>query len=174
MIRSPAMLSALALAATSSLALAQQAERQPPARGPEFAPSLEAAQAALAACAADGVKEAVSVVDSAGVSRLMLAADGAANIEIEISQKKAATAVALKTATSEIAERMEMDQAFKAKIDADKTLFPRPGGLPLMVGNEVIGAIGTSGAARLNGVPGGVRDEACAKAGLDKIKARLK
>jgi uncharacterized protein GlcG (DUF336 family) len=174
MVRSLAMLSALALTAASSLALAQQAERQPPARGPELVLSLEAAQAALAACAADGVTEAVSVVDSAGVSRLMLAADGAANIEIEISQKKAATAVALKAATSEIAERMEMDQAFKAKIEADKTLFPRPGGLPLVVGNEVIGAIGTSGAARLNGVPGGVRDEACAKAGLDKIKARLK
>ena len=133
MIRSPAMLSALALAAASTLALAQQAERQAPARGPGFALSLEAAQAALAACAADGVKEAVSVVDSAGVSRLMLAADGAANIEIEISQKKAATAVALKAATSMIAEKMEMDQAFKAKIEADKTLFPRPGGLPLVV-----------------------------------------
>jgi uncharacterized protein GlcG (DUF336 family) len=174
MIRSPAMLSVLALAATSSLVLAQQAERQPPARGLEFALALEAAQVALAACAANGVKEAVSVVDSVGVSRLMLAADGAANIEIEISQKKAATSVALKAVTSEIAERMEKDQAFKAKIEADKTLFPRPGGLPLMVGNEVIGAIGASGAARLNGVPGGVRDEACAKAGLDLIKARLK
>ncbi len=174
MIRSLAMLSSLVLAAAPSLVLAQQAERQPPARGPEFALALEAARAALAACAANGVKEAVSVVDSAGVSRLMLAADGAANIEIEISQKKAATAVALKAATSEIAERMEKDQAFKAKIEADKALFPRPGGLPFMVGNEVIGAIGASGAARLNGVPGGARDEACAKAGLDQIKARLK
>lgn len=168
MIRSASILSALALAATSSLALAQQVERQAPARGPGFALSLEAAQAALAACAADGVKEAVSVVDSAGVSRLMLAADGAANVEIEISQKKAATAVALKAATSNIAERMEMDQAFKAKIEADKTLFPRPGGIPLMVGDEAIGAIGASGASRLNGVPGGVRDEARARAGFDK------
>jgi uncharacterized protein GlcG (DUF336 family) len=43
-----------------------------------------------------------------------------------------------------------------------------------MVGDEVIGAIGVSGASRLNGVPGGMRDEACAKAGFDKIKARLK
>jgi uncharacterized protein GlcG (DUF336 family) len=174
MIRWPAMLGAIVLAATSSLVLAQQAERQPPARGPEFALALEAAQAALAACAANGVKEAVSVVDSAGISRLMLAADGAANIEIETSQKKAATAVALKAATSEIAEGMEKDPAFRAKIEADKTLFPRPGGLPLTVGNKVIGAIGASGAARLNGVPGGVRDEACAKAGLDQIKTRLK
>jgi uncharacterized protein GlcG (DUF336 family) len=68
---------------------------------------------------------------------------------------------------------MEKDPAFKAKIEADKTLFPRPGGLLLMVGNDMIGAIGFSGASRLNGVPGGVRDEACAKAGLEKVKARL-
>jgi uncharacterized protein GlcG (DUF336 family) len=68
---------------------------------------------------------------------------------------------------------MEKDPVFKAKIDADKSLFPRPGGLPLVVGNDMIGAIGFSGASRLNGVPGGVRDEACAKAGLEKVKARL-
>jgi hypothetical protein len=78
MFRSPAMLSAFAFAATSGLLLAQQAERQPPARGPELTLALEAAQAALAVCAANEVKEAVSVVDSASVSRLMLAADGAA------------------------------------------------------------------------------------------------
>jgi uncharacterized protein GlcG (DUF336 family) len=43
-----------------------------------------------------------------------------------------------------------------------------------MVGGEVIGAIGVSGAPRVNGVPGGARDEACAKAGFDKISVRLK
>jgi uncharacterized protein GlcG (DUF336 family) len=174
MIRSPAILGALALAAASSLVLAQQAQQPAPARGPELALALEGAQAALAACAANGVKAAVSVVDSSGVVRLMLAADGTANNQIEISQKKAVTAIALKAVTSEIAEKMEKDQAFKAKIEADKTLFPRPGGLPLMVGNDMIGAIGVSGASRLDGVAGGVRDEACAKAGLEKIKARLK
>jgi len=174
MITSPAMLGALALAATSSLVFAQQGGQPPPARGPQMALALEAGQAALAACAGNGVKAAVSVVDSAGVLRLMLAADGVANNQIEISQKKAVTAIVLKAATSEIAEKMTKDQAFKAKIEADKTLFPRPGGLPLMVGNDMIGAIGVSGASGLNGVPGGVRDEACATAGLDKIKARLK
>jgi uncharacterized protein GlcG (DUF336 family) len=174
MITSPAMLGVLALAATSSLVFAQQGAQPPPARGPEMALALEAGQAAVAACAANGVKAAVSVVDSAGVLRLMLAADGVANDQIEISRKKAVTAVALKAATSEIAEKMEKDQAFKAKIEADKTLFPRPGGLPLVAGSDVIGAIGISGASRLDGVPGGVRDEACAKAGLEKVKARLK
>jgi uncharacterized protein GlcG (DUF336 family) len=173
-IRSLAMLGAAALAATSNVVLAQQAAQPPPARGLEMALALEAAQAAVAACATNGVKAAASVVDSAGVLRLMLAADGVANDQIEISRKKAVTAITLKAATSEIAEKMEKDQAFKARIEADKTLFPRPGGLPLMVGSDVIGAIGISGASRLDGVPGGVRDEACAKAGVEKIKARLK
>ena len=170
--RSPAML-ALIIAAASTAVFAQQS-RQPPSRGPETALALEAAQAALAACAANGVKAAASIVDSAGGLRVLLTADGAAQEEVEISRKKASTAVALKEVTSEVADRMEKDQAFKAKIDADKSLFPRPGGVPLMVGDEMIGAIGVSGASRLNGVPGGVRDEACAKAGLDKVRTRLK
>ena len=170
--RSPAML-ALIIAATSTAVFAQQS-RQPPSRGSEMPLALEAAQAALAACAANGVKAAASIVDSAGGLRVLLTADGAAQEEVEISRKKASTAVALKEVTSEVADRMEKDQAFKAKIDADKSLFPRPGGVPLMVGDEMIGAIGVSGASRLNGVPGGVRDEACAKAGLDKVRTRLK
>lgn len=174
MIKQFAALGALLLVATSNVVFAQQGSQPPPARGPEMALALEAAQAAVAACAANGVKAAVSIVDSAGVLRQMLAADGAANNQIEISQRKAVTAIALKAATSEVAEKMEKDQALKAKIEADKTLFPRPGGLLLMVGNDVIGAIGVSGASGLNGVAGGVRDEACAKAGLEKVRARLK
>jgi uncharacterized protein GlcG (DUF336 family) len=172
MLRSIFTLGAIALAATSGAALAQQGG-QPPARAPQLELALEAAQAALAACAKDGVKGAASVVDSAGALRLLLTADGAGSDQAEISRKKAATAVALKAVTSEVADKMEKDPAFKAKIEADKTLFPRPGGLLLMLGNDMIGAIGFSGASRLNGVPGGVRDEACAKAGLEKVKARL-
>jgi len=172
MLRSIFTLGAIALAATSSAALAQQGG-QSPARAPQLELALEAAQAALGACAKDGVKGAASVVDSAGALRLLLTADGAGSDQAEISRKKAATAVALKAVTSEVADKMEKDPAFKAKIEADKTLFPRPGGLLLMVGNDMIGAIGFSGASRLNGVPGGVRDEACAKAGLEKVKARL-
>jgi uncharacterized protein GlcG (DUF336 family) len=42
------------------------------------------------------------------------------------------------------------------------------GALPIMVGNDVVGAIGISGA------PGGDKDEACAKAGIDKVAADLK
>jgi uncharacterized protein GlcG (DUF336 family) len=171
--RSLAVLGPLILAAASTTAFAQQS-RQPLARGPEITLALEGAQAALAACAANGVKVAASIVNSAGGLRLLLTADGAAQEEVEISRRKAATAVALKEVTSEVANRMEKDQVFKARIEADKSLFPRPGGIPLMVDGDVIGAIGVSGASRLNGVPGGMRDEACAKAGFDEISAKLK
>jgi uncharacterized protein GlcG (DUF336 family) len=44
----------------------------------------------------------------------------------------------------------------------------RRGALPIKVGDDVIGAVGVSGA------PGGDKDEACAKAGIDKVAAELK
>jgi uncharacterized protein GlcG (DUF336 family) len=40
--------------------------------------------------------------------------------------------------------------------------------LPIKIGDDVIGAIGVSGA------PGGEKDEACAKAAIDKIADQLK
>ena len=44
----------------------------------------------------------------------------------------------------------------------------QPGAFRIKVGSEAIAAIGVGGA------PGGDKDEACAKAGLDKISDRLK
>jgi hypothetical protein len=45
---------------------------------------------------------------------------------------------------------------------------PSQRALPIKIGEEVIGAVGVSDA------PGGEKDEACAKAGLDKIADQLK
>ena len=42
------------------------------------------------------------------------------------------------------------------------------GALPIKVGDDVIGAVGVSGA------PGGDKDEICAKTGLDKVADQLK
>jgi uncharacterized protein GlcG (DUF336 family) len=47
------------------------------------------------------------------------------------------------------------------------TWFLLQGGLRIKVGSEAIAAIGVGGA------PGGNLDEACAKAGIDKISGRL-
>lgn len=172
MIRSVTLLGALALAATTSAVFAQQGGQKPPARGVELALALEAAQAAVNTCLGEGVKGSAGVVDSAGVLRVLVSADGSSQNSAELSPKKAIVAVEMKKPTSEIQSEMEKDPALKAKLEADKRIFPRAGALPVMVGNEVIGAIGFGGANGAQG--GGTHDEACAKAGLDKIKARVK
>jgi uncharacterized protein GlcG (DUF336 family) len=172
MIRSFVMLGALALAATTSTVFAQQGGQPPPARGLEMALALEAAQAAVNTCLGEGVKGTASVVDSAGVLRVLVSADGASKNSAELSPKKAVLANEMKKPTSEIQSEMEKDAALKAKLEADKSIFPRAGALPISAGNDVIGAIGFGGANGAQG--GGNHDEACAKAGLDKIKARVK
>ena len=42
------------------------------------------------------------------------------------------------------------------------------GGVPIKVGDDTIGGVGVSGA------PGGLNDEACAAAGIEKVAAQLK
>src|SRR4051812_5742518 len=122
----PVTLGAVALLSMSGLALAQGAAPgaaapagqppAPPARAPEMALALEAAQAAIATCTANGYKVGVSVVDSAGVLRLLLSVDGAARMAVESSTRKAFTANALKVATSDTQERIKTDTALAAKV----------------------------------------------------------
>jgi uncharacterized protein GlcG (DUF336 family) len=42
------------------------------------------------------------------------------------------------------------------------------GGLPIKVGDDIIGAVGVSGS------PGGDKDEACARAGIEKVGEQLR
>ena len=172
MIRPLALLGVLSLAAAATVALGQPAAD--PARGPQMALAVEAVQTAVSTCTATGSKVSAAVVDSAGVLRVLLSAEGAAKDSVEFARAKAFTANALKAATSEMAEKMKTDAALAAKLNADTTLRVRPGGLPIMVGNEVVGGIGVGGTPTRNGVQGGDGDAICAKAGLDKIKGQLK
>jgi uncharacterized protein GlcG (DUF336 family) len=174
MVRSVTILGALALAATTSAAFAQQATQPapPPARGVEMALALEAAQTAVSTCLGEGVKGSAAVLDSEGVLRVLVSADGSSKNSAELSPKKAVAAIQMKKPTSAIQAEAEKDPALKAKLEADKSIFPRAGALPIMAGNDLVGAIGFGGANGTQG--GGTHDEACAKAGLDKIRARVK
>jgi uncharacterized protein GlcG (DUF336 family) len=173
MIRSVTTLGALALAAMTSTGFAQQpAAPQPPARGLEMALAVEAVQEAVSTCLGQGVKGAGAVLDSAAVLRVLVSADGASQNASELTPKKGIAAIQMKKPSSEIQAEMEKDPALKAKLDADKSIFPRAGAIPIMAGNDLIGAIAFGGANGQQG--GGTHDEACAKAGLDKIKARIK
>ena len=173
MIRSFTTLGTLALAATTSSVFAQQpGQQQPPARGLEMALAVEAAQTAVNTCLGEGVKGTAAVVDSAGVLRVLVSANGSSKNSAELSPKKTVATVEFKKPTSELQSEMEKDPALKTKLEADKSIFPRAGALPVMAGNDLIGAIGFGGANGAQG--GGKKDEACAQAGLDKIKARVK
>jgi uncharacterized protein GlcG (DUF336 family) len=140
----------------------------PPARGPALNLALEAAQVALDTCKSKGFNTGVSVVDSAGVLKVLLAADGASSRGIQSSTNKAGTALTFKTATSQLGEQSKVDKELAEKIAANPNFNNRAGGVLLKVGDEVIGAIGVGGAR------GSENDEACALAGLQQIQARLK
>jgi uncharacterized protein GlcG (DUF336 family) len=141
----------------------------PRARGPASALAVEAVQTTLASCLKDGYKGTAVVVDSAGALVAMISADGAAERTQPVALSKTAIAIKYNVSSTDIVARAKTDPALDAELRADPKIGnPRPGGLLLKVGNDTIGAIAFSGA------PGGALDEACAKAGLDKIKDRLR
>jgi uncharacterized protein GlcG (DUF336 family) len=140
----------------------------PAARGPALDVSVEAAQEALRVCSAKGFAVSVSVVDSAGVLKVLLAADGAHSRGVQSSRNKAVTALSFSNSTSALGEQIKTDSALAEKIASNPDFNTRAGGVLLKVGSEVIGAIGVGGAR------GSENDEACALAGIEKVKARLK
>ena len=154
--------------ATPQSVAGQRTPPPPAARGPALDLALEAAQTALAACTANGYKVGVTVVDSAGISKVVLAADGAIPRAIDSGAGKAFTAITFKTSSAAVAKQVETDKELAARLAADPKQRARAGALPLIVAGEIIGAIGVGGA------PGGEKDEACASAGVDKVKDRLK
>jgi len=145
-----------------------RAPRPPRAHGISTALAVEAADAAIASCTAQGLKVTALVVDSAGVPIALISGDGAAAITQRIASGKATTALKMKMTSGEAAERAKTDEAFMAQLMADPAMgTPRQGGVPIMAGSEVIGAIAVSGA------PSGAQDEPCARAGLAKIQDRI-
>ena len=180
----PAIASAVAMAQTAATppaatpAAPAAAAAMTAARGPSLALAMEAAQTAIDMCKGLGANVAVSVVDSAGVLKLMLASDGAFAKGVVTSTAKAVTAKELGMPISDIFHQMKTDAALAARIKANPAYVVGQGGLPLRVGNEVIGAIGVGGAVGVRGqdelypvIPG--RDEQCARAAVEKIRDRL-
>jgi uncharacterized protein GlcG (DUF336 family) len=128
--------------------------------------AVEAAQAAIAACRAQGYNESAVVTDPSGKPIVVIVGDGARYLTSEISRRKAYTAALWKMSTADFAKRFPTPTGFNP-VFYDPQLTNGLGGLPIKVGDDTIGAIGTAGA------PGGDKDEACAAAGLEKIKDRL-
>ena len=154
-------------AALSAFAQTPQTMPPPPARGPALDLALEAARSAVEACNARQQKVSVSVVDSAGVLKTLLASDGAHARGVASSTAKALTALAFGSATGKLGEQAKTDKALADKLAANPAFNARGGGLTISVGGTVIGAIGVGGAR------GSDIDEACAQAGLAQVQGRL-
>ena len=123
--------------------------------------ALTIAEAALAEC---GSRVSVAVVDRAGRLRVFVQGDGAAPHNLELARRKAYTAAVQRVSTGDYTKRVSTPGAFNPGM-FDSQLATGPGGIK--VGEDTIGGIAVSGA------PGGDKDEACAIAGIDKIKDRL-
>jgi uncharacterized protein GlcG (DUF336 family) len=132
----------------------------------------EAVGAAVAACAKQGYKVTATIVDADGVPQAMLRGDGASMTTLSAARDKAFTVFMLGAARNEdssgaIAARMGGTPSAGGLAKLPHILLAQ-GGLRIKMGDEAIAAIG------VGGVPGGDLDEACAKAGIEKISDRLK
>src|SRR5258706_10275223 len=128
---------------------------------------LEGASAAVEPCEGRGYRVGATVVDRAGVVRVLLRADGAGPHTADGTMRKAYTAATFRMQTSFLVEYIKNTPDADALRHGDRLLI-FGGGVPIAVGSDVIGAIAVGGA------PGGDLDDACAHAGVEKIKDRLK
>ena len=128
----------------------------------------EAVTEAVASCARQGYNETAVLVDAEGVRQALLRGDRAGSHTLDSANDKAYTAASFKSDTSALVERAKTVPNFSALFTQLPHLVLFGGGLVIKLNDEVIGAIGAAGA------PGAHLDDACARAGLDKIKDRLK
>ncbi len=127
----------------------------------------EAVAAAVQVCAEKKYTVSAVLVDNDGVQQAALRGDGTGPENIFIANDKAYTSVSFQSDTAEIVARSQNAPAPSAFTKIPHLVLAA-GGVVIKVGDQVIGAIAVSGA------PGGDNDALCAKAGLDKIRDRLK
>jgi uncharacterized protein GlcG (DUF336 family) len=126
--------------------------------------AMEMATASLERCRADGFKVTITVLNRHARTAVVLSEDGANPHTVENSMRKAYTAFTTRAPSVEMSKRPEPSKTGLLLLDK---LTVIEGGLPIFAGKELIGSIGVSGA------PGGDKDAACAKAGIDKIAKKL-
>ena len=158
---------AIVLAATSLSALASPASAQLLSHKDLTASiAMTIAQTAIDTCKGNGYAVSVTVVGRNGEVILQVRGDNTGPHTFENSFRKAYTARTFRIPSGELVDRLKADPTL-GLIHLTNVIANR-GALPIKVGDETIGAAGASGA------PGGEKDEACIKAGLDKVADQLK
>ena len=128
--------------------------------------ALTIASTAAATCKAQGYRVSVHVVGRGGEVLVALRGDNASPHTMENSMRKAYTARTFRVPSGEIVKRVKENPQFAGVFLTN--VIATEGALPIKIGDDVIGAVGVSGA------PGGDKDAACAQAGIDKVADQLK
>jgi uncharacterized protein GlcG (DUF336 family) len=127
--------------------------------------ALAVAEGALQACLAKGYATSVAVVDRDGETLVAMRGDGSGPHTLENARRKAYTANTFKQPTAEYAKKL-LDPASVAHQQVTlPSIIAIDGGVPIKVGNDVIGAAGMSGSPGI--------DSECVNAGIEKIKEQL-
>src|SRR5499427_4506129 len=156
-----------ALVAAVACGLAGAANAQLVARKDiSSAMAMTMAETAIATCKANGYNVSAHVVGRNGEVIVAMRGDGTGPHTLENSMKKAYTARAQRRASGDFGDSLK-DNFTAGALHLTNIVTAR-GALPIKIGEDTIGAIGVSGA------PGGEKDEACAKAGIDKVADELK
>jgi uncharacterized protein GlcG (DUF336 family) len=128
--------------------------------------AIDAVTAAVADCTAKGYSVTAAVVDRSGLLRALHRADNASPHTIDTARRKAYTSLAIRAGTTQIAQNVR-DNPVAAHLGQITDVILLGGGMPIRVGNDVIGAIG------VGGTPSGLIDDQCAEAGIARIKDQL-
>jgi uncharacterized protein GlcG (DUF336 family) len=123
------------------------------------------AEATLAECKSKGFSTSAAVVDRAGQVLVILRDEQATAQTAEMARRKAYTARMFRITSMEFQKRTS-DPTRDAQRDLADVLA-LGGGVPIQVGSETIGGVGSSGSSQEG-------DEACAKAGIAKVEHWLK
>jgi uncharacterized protein GlcG (DUF336 family) len=128
--------------------------------------AITIAQTAIETCKANGYAVSATVVGRNGEIIVQVRGDNTGPHTIENSFRKAYTARTFRIPSGELVERLKANPTLG--LIHLTNVIANQGALPIKVGEEVIGAAGASGA------PGGEKDEACVKAGIDKVADQFK
>lgn len=155
----------LLLMTSTQLFAAQPTELQQTNMSLNLANSL--VEATMSACHAQGRSAVAAVIDRGGHLLSLQRDDSVGPHNTDAAIKKAFTALSTKTLSRIFAENARSNPE-SSNLNTISSLLLIGGGVPVKVGNEVIGAIGVGGAG------GSAIDESCALEAINKVLSTTK
>ena len=157
----------VALAAAVAIAAPASAQAPLTVKDMSMGVAQGIALGAVEQCRKDGFQVSATVVNRAGQIMVVLRDDNAGPHTLDSARRKAYSSATFKASTADLATRMGATPPI-ASVKDIADIIVLAGGVPIMAGDAVIGAVGVGGA------PSGAADEVCAKAGIAKLADALK